>query len=71
MKADKYRAFDWGGAPYPVSNTCGPQEASVEFTNTSGRESFEVKLKFNVGRIVSAETWSRSFSTGALEPVHK
>jgi hypothetical protein len=71
MKADRYRTFDWGGMPYPISNTCGPQETSVEFTNISDRESFEVKFKFNAGRIVSAETWSRSFSTGDLGSVHK
>ena len=71
MEADKYRAFEWSGLPYRVFNACDTQEANVEFTNTSGRESFDVKFKFNFGRIVGAETWLRSFSTGALESVRK
>ena len=69
MRADTFRYLGWNYIPTPVDALCGPQKVEIEFTDTHGKNVYPVTFKFQNGRVVSAAGWSRTFETGALDPV--
>lgn len=65
MKADQFRFLGWDYMDSP-SDACGKQSVSVDFIDTAGGEISQVEFTFNLGKLVSAKGWQRSFEIGSL-----
>ncbi|MFM9936711.1 MAG: hypothetical protein ACKVOL_11000 [Novosphingobium sp.] len=67
MKAEAYRFQLWTYIPTPVSDPCGQQEVTVEFSAKQGSDFYPIKFKFAGGVIVSAKGWTEAFQSGPMD----
>jgi hypothetical protein len=66
MNADTYRFLGWDYMDGPV-NSCTEHKVEVEFTDSAAKLLSRVEFTFDMGRVVKAEGWQRSFETGRLK----
>jgi hypothetical protein len=69
MSADRYRYLGYDYMDMPV-DACSSQTISVEFVDTGGNSTSNVKFTFEGGKIVKAEGWRDSFESGLLRNAH-
>ena len=69
MKAEAFRFKLWTYIPTPVSDPCGQQEVTIEFTANQGSVVYPIKFAFAGGVIVSAKGWTIAFQLGLMNRV--
>ena len=66
MNADTYRFLGWDYMDEPAI-ACSKRKVEVEFIDSQAKTLSRVEFTFDLGRVVNAAGWQRSFETGLLE----
>jgi hypothetical protein len=65
MNADQFRFLGWDYMDRPA-DACGKQSVSVDFISNTDQRVSQVEFTFELGKLVTAKGWQRSFEGGAL-----